>query len=189
MKIEKSHPKISFYRGPVTNLLPHASITLCDVYRGLVSGYYQALIEQLRACSGVEEKRNIKKQLDYVTFAGTFKSRKCENLLRASTYLCIDLDHLEEDQLNPTKERLLNDSLFETELLFTSPGGKGLKWVVAVDLESYDYTTNYLGVLAYLKKVHHLGAYIDTTGKDIARACFMSHDPEAYLHPKYLNER
>lgn len=186
-KLVKVYPKISFFNGPITNLTPKAAITLEDVYRGVTSNCYKKIIEQLRLMNDDKEKRNIKKQLDYVTFAGIFKTRNSNSLIKPSGYICIDLDHIEGEMIAPVKAKLLNDALLETALLFTSPGGCGLKWVVKVDLNRFDYATNYEGIIGYLRKMHRLDAYIDTTGKDIARACFMSYDPKAYINPKYKN--
>jgi hypothetical protein len=183
----KVYPKISFFNGPITNLTPKTTISLADVYRGVTSNYYKQIIEQIRLVNDDKEKRNIKKQLDYVTFAGVFKIRNCNNLIKPSGYICIDLDHIEGEIMASVKKRLLNDSLLETALLFTSPGGRGLKWVVEVNLNRFDYATNYEGVIGYLRKMYRLDDYIDTKAKDVARACFMSYDPDAYINPKYKN--
>ena len=93
---------------------------------------FQSITQKLRAISDKTEARKFKAfQFDYVTFSGVFTSRGDKNLKAHSGLMVIDFDHLQEpDKL---KERLLNDQYFETELLFTSPSGDGLKWIVSID--------------------------------------------------------
>ena len=80
------------------------------------------------------------------------------------------------------RKKLLEDEYFETEMLFRSPSGDGLKWVIRVDRES-SHREFFLAVAAYLRHTYDLEA--DASGKDISRACFLPHDPEAYLHSRH----
>lgn len=187
MKTTDKYPLFSFFKYPITNLIPWKPVSIRDVYRGLVCGYYADAIAQIRNETSEKSKRRLKtKSLDFVTFAGQFRSRKSEDLIQRSGYTCIDFDHIEAGNIEAIKNRLLNDTTLETELLFLSPGGEGLKWIIELDdLEHIDYETYYKGVVGYLRQELQIDNYVDTTGKDIARACFMSYDPDAYINPKY----
>ena len=33
------------------------------------------------------------------------------------------------------------------------------------------------------------GYVLDESGKDIPRPCYLSHDPDCYINPRYLQER
>ncbi|NQU88182.1 MAG: virulence protein E [Mariniphaga sp.] len=192
-KGKNTYPKFSFFDGPITNPLPRSLVTIVDVYRGISAGYYMDLIKKLRSATNQDKRKQIKQGLDYVTFAGSFAKREKSGLVKPSGYCCIDLDHLAPGNLEKIKKILLQDPMFETQLLFTSPSGEGLKWIIEVDLISYpDYELNFRGLVGYLK--HNYPEffnvetnYIDETGKDISRACFMSWDPSAFINPKYLN--
>ncbi|MBY0425481.1 MAG: VirE protein, partial [Cytophagales bacterium] len=113
---------------------------------------------------------------------GVFSQRFDNHLLKHSSLICIDFDHLTEKDI--LKEKLLQDEYFETELLFTSPYGDGLKWVIGIEITSYTHLENFLGIESYIKKVY--GYKIDTSCKDLSRACFLPHDPEVFINTKYL---
>lgn len=191
--IESSFPKFSFYHGPITNKRPGATLTLVDVYRGLTTKYYEKTTKKVRESNSPEVRRKAKQNLDYVTFAGTFSTRKKEGVICKSGYICIDFDHIEPEMMNEIRTVLLNDDMFETQLLFVSPSGTGLKWIVEVDLISFpEYEINFLGIVAYLRRTYpkyfNVSAdYIDETGKDVSRACFLCYDPKAFINPKYAN--
>ena len=185
---ETTFPKFSFFKGPITNKRPKSSATIVDIYRGLTSNYYKTKTEQYRRTKDKEAK----KKFDFVTFAGLFCIRNNENLFRYSGYVCIDFDHIEPAQIEVIKAILLNDDMLETQLLFISPSGTGLKWVIEVDLKTYpDYEVNFKGIVSYLRTNYpdyfSGNNIIDETGKDVSRACFLCHDPKAYINPKYLN--
>lgn len=49
--------------------------------------------------------------------------------------MCLDFDHVEN--IMELKQKLLNYEYFDTELLFVSPSGNGLKWIIPVDLKGW----------------------------------------------------
>jgi hypothetical protein len=191
-KIEFTLPKFSYFKGPITNLYPQSNATIIDIHRGITSDYYKAQTEQLRWAKNEDQRREAKKKLDYVCFAGTFSYRNDDSLISPSGYACIDIDHIKQKNLLGVSALLESDPLLETVLLFTSPSGSGLKWICKIDLETYpDYRINFLGIVAYLLKTYpdrfNCGENdIDTTSINISRACFLCHDEYAYLNPKYL---
>ena len=68
-------------------------------------------------------------------------------------------------------------------LAFRSPSGDGLKWVISVDLSEMSHQRMFAAVCNYLKSRY--GVEADPSGRDVSRACFLPHDPEAYLNPDY----
>ena len=96
--------------------------------------------------------------------------------------LTIDLDHLEEPQA--LKEKLLKDEYFETQMLFVSPSGEGLKWIIPIDLNRATHQEYFQAVSNYMAKVYEVT--VDQMGKDVSRACFLPYDSEVYINPKYL---
>ena len=143
-------------------------------------------------------------KFDYVTFSGTFTRRTDADLVAHSGYLCLDFDHLDTSsvpigpndisslradtarQLTAARSVLLSDPHFETLLLFTSPSGNGLKWVIPIDLEQCEHRTWFNAVRNYLAATYHLDA--DPACVNVSRSCFLPHDPDCYIAPRLLPE-
>ena len=120
-------------------------------------------------------------KFDYCTFSGTFSVRREDKLLNHSGLLCLDFDHLPD--VEELFRKLLQDEYFETMLLFRSPSGDGLKWIIPTDLTECSHTAFFRSVSAYVVQTY--GITVDQSGKDVCRACFLPHDPQAYLNPDY----
>lgn len=129
--------------------------------------------------------------LPYVTPCGVFTRRNCRSLLKTSGLVVVDIDHLDSLQEAEQMRRTLFDDPFLCPVLcFVSPGGRGVKAFVpyqehAADAaqnaaESMYWAMNYVE-MAYGGDTQDkpAGKGVDTSGKDIVRACFLCHDPEA----------
>jgi hypothetical protein len=117
-----------------------------------------------------------------VTFSGTFSKRNDAALIQHSGLITLDFDHV--SNLQELKETLLLDRYFETELMFISPSGDGLKWIISIDLRECNHQDWFQAISAYIKATYQLE--VDKSGKDISRACFLPHDPKVYINPNYL---
>jgi len=176
-------PKFSFYRCPVTNTQPNAEMTIPDVYAAIKSNKYKRQTEELRSISEPEAARKCKaKNFDYVTFSGLFSKRNDVALIQHSGLITLDFDHV--SNLQEQKETLLQDKYFETELMFVSPSGEGLKWIISIDLKECSHQDWFQAIATYLKTTYQLE--VDKSGKDISRACFLPYDPVIYINPNYL---
>ncbi|HZL11569.1 MAG TPA: BT4734/BF3469 family protein [Prolixibacteraceae bacterium] len=185
-------PKFSYFRCPVTNTLPNYEMTIPDVYGAIKSNKYQRQTIELRSILsplplgegqgvGIPARKYKAKHFDYVTFSGTFSKRNDAALIQHSGLITLDFDHV--SNLKELKETLLQDQYFETELMFFSPSGDGLKWIVPIDLKEGTHLQLFKAIAAYIKATYKLE--IDNSGKDISRACFLPFDPEVYINPKY----
>lgn len=176
-------PKFSYFRCPVINTQPNAEMTIPDVYAAIKSNKYKHQTEELRSISEPEAARKYKaKNFDYCTFSGTFSKRNDSALIRHSGLLTLDFDHV--SKLQELRETLLQDKYFETELMFVSPSGDGLKWIIPIDLKECSHHDWFRAIAAYIKATYQLE--VDKSGKDISRACFLPHDPKVYINPVYL---
>jgi hypothetical protein len=176
-------PKFSFFKAPVSNIIPAKEITLLQAFRLIKSERYRDTTNRLRSISSKEEARRFKaSHFDYATFSGTFSKRNDKALLNHSGLLTIDFDHI--PNLQELKNQLLQDEYFETELLFVSPSGDGLKWIIPIDITEGTHQNFFKAIAAYIKEVYQ--QEVDKSGKDISRACFLPHDPNAFINPKYL---
>jgi hypothetical protein len=174
--------RFSFFKAPISNTHPYKAISLPDAFRYIVGNYAKQRTEKLRAFSDPRKARIFKAaNFDYCTFSGTFTSRSDKALIRHSGLLCLDFDHL--NNVRTLFDRLLRDEYFETQLLFRSPSGDGLKWVISVDAVPSEHTGFFTAVANYVYKTY--GVTVDKSGRDISRACFLPHDPDAYLNPAY----
>lgn len=179
-------PEFSFFRRPVFNKKPLRIVTLQDIHKYLVSDYAKAATDQLRAIADINKARSFKAQnFDYITPAGTFKIRNAADIIKPSGLIVIDIDHLDAPgEVEDVAKMLLTNQRLETELLFRSPSGHGIKWIVPiVNNEGHDHEFYFKGVSNFLKT---FGIVVDQSGKDISRACFLPHDPQAFINPKYI---
>jgi len=193
---EKDVPLVSWFNNPINaaNPTPVKDVTLKQVYQAIIGDCFKAVTleatKHFKECGGrpwpgPKREHNPfrilkERQLHYVTFGGTFRQRKNSELIEASGYYCFDLDHLKD--LQKERERILaiKDQYFTTVLLITSPSGQGLKWVVSIAENQYDYKQNYEGLRKYLNTQYNIED-LDST-QDISRACFLCHDPKAYCY-------
>ena len=180
----ESH-RFSYYRAPIRNVNPMARVGLRLVHNLISTEVFKKQTLGLRALEDPAEARHFKAtQFDYVTFSGLFTRRDSKCLLEHSGLLCLDFDHLDDPEA--LKIALIRDKCFETQLVFISPSGDGLKWVVPVEvspLVSHERWFN--SVRHYVEQHYRVEA--DPSGRDVARACFLPYDPDAWLHPKYLS--
>lgn len=175
-------PTFSIYSAPIRNTIPAGEISLSDAYQLITSAKYQQATLNLRSLAEREEARKFKaNNFDYVTFSGTFYQRKDSMIKVPSGLMVIDFDHLTIVQ--EVRDIILQDEYLETEMLFTSPSGDGLKWVISYKGTKTTHEQFFKAVSSYLKQVYKLN--VDQSGKDISRACFLPYDPTAFIHPKY----
>lgn len=175
-------PKVSFFEAPVKNTIPLKELTLKEVYEQIINDY-KPQTEQLRLILDKKATRSFKAQnFNYVTFSGTFSGRKDEALIKHSGYLAIDFDHVPD--LESLRNQLLIDQYFETQLLFISPSGDGLKWIISVDITQNTHQEWFSAIKNYIEQTYHLK--VDSAGKDVSRACFLPNDPQVFINPKHL---
>lgn len=146
--------------------------------------------ENLRRVGGIDKKayQNLKKELPYVT-CGIFNPpfRKTENFARIQAFI-LDFDHLSEKETNPEtlKKQLQDDD--RIVLMFTSPGGDGLKVVFVLKEPFTDhgrYSMFYKLFAAGFARNCGMQQVIDKRTSDATRATFLCHDPLAYYNPIY----
>ncbi len=176
-------PKFSFFKAPVTNRFPHKSITVLDAYNYIAGPYARQQTEELRAITD-KKKAALYKQsrFAYATFCGEFLTRSNDSVKTVSGLLCLDFDHIPD--VDALRRQLLQDSYFTTALAFRSPSGDGLKWIIEIDTGTLSHSDYFRAVANYITRAY--GIEPDKSGKDISRACFLPHDPEAYINPLFV---
>jgi len=118
-----------------------------------------------------------KQQLPAVTWSGTFTQRANDMLIQHSGLLCADFDGLNSALVDIRDKLTTSPHLFG---LFISPSGDGLKAVFRVLADASKHAGSFRAVQSHVREL--CGVEIDQSGKDVARLCFMSYDPEIYVN-------
>lgn len=145
---------------------------------GIHNGRWAAQVHAVReayAHGGKDEASGPKKKLPGALFSGTFDKRSSEHLVQHSGLICIDLDDL-GPSLEGTRDLIAQDP--HTLAAFVSPTGTGLKVVFRCD-PLQPHSRSFRAAERYV--LENYGLNIDPACKDVARLCFVSHDPEALI--------
>jgi len=178
--------KFSYFKGPITNTKTCEIVTLGRIVETIRSDKsIKERIELIRSLPEGDKQKAEKNKLPYVCFSGTFKKRESESLIAHSGLICIDIDHLTNERIKEKQE--LIRQYYEPALMFVSPRGNGLKVVFAIDLNEGTHQEYYNTLSLFLRDI--LKKEVDPAPANIASACFLSYDPEAYFNetPDILN--
>ena len=187
-----SFSRFSFFTKPIENKQPTMEFSLVDAYNYIRGGVSALATARLRSLPSAQRPAFKRSNFDFCTFSGLFRQRRAEQLLRHSYFVCFDFDHLSD--VEAVALTLLGDPYFETMLLFRSPSGDGLKWVVSME-QNYAYRerffpvetpASYHALFFYAVQHYLLTTYsleVDEKCKDVSRACFLPFDPNAYINP------
>lgn len=127
----------------------------------------------------------MKKSLPYFVCAHFEPAiRRQDNFSSVSSFV-LDIDNVDEDALALTdlKSQMGRDS--RIAMMFTSPGGNGIKALFLLKKPCLDYnvyTAFYKQFASSFAKEYNIEPYVDMKTCDVARACFLSADPEAMLN-------
>jgi tetratricopeptide (TPR) repeat protein len=147
-----------------------------------------ALVARLRLIHTVDAKQYgiLKKQLPYIV-CGVFNPpfRKIDNFGYCE-YFMLDIDHISDKALaiGALKDKLVTDS--RVVMCFVSPSEDGLKVLFRLSEKCYDagkYSLFYKLFLMAFSAQYGLEQVVDSRTSDVSRACFLSHDPDAYFNP------
>lgn len=199
MKQETTNNQFSIfgcgYRNPkgvaVLAVKPEGATDIARMYQFITSNQAKPATDRLREMvlqGATREELSDYKKLNFriATFSGTFSYRKAEKLIARSPYMVLDIDDLaSESEARQLMNRLIHDLYVETELCFLSPKGRGIKWVISLPewWHNVDYKQQFEAARQHV--IFHYGIPVDTSGSDVCRACFLPHDPQCFVNPKY----
>jgi len=150
------------------------TVTLATAISNITGDAYAQQIARIREAVRTEDKKSkdaLKKALSGFLFSGTFNRRKNEEITSHSGLMVLVFDDVDISEKND----VANDS--HVALVFVSPSGKGFKALVRIEpnatthKESFETARNYF--------ISEYGLEADKKGSDLARLCFVSHDPDA----------
>ena len=176
----KDNQLVSYYKSPITNIFPLKEILFDKVINIVKSDTLKQVTEDIR--NGSKSKGDA---LPYITPSGTFTKRKDADLRNYSGIICIDLDNLHDRFISKDIETLKNDTFLNPCLIFISPSNNGLKvFVNIIGGTTENHLQHWTAIARYLSDTYQLTA--DPSCKDISRACFLCHDPEAYYSNRFI---
>lgn len=171
--------QFNLFKGGIKIRKPTSLVNLADVVALINGPTYEITTRELRNFEP-ELQKVFKANLDYVTFSGSFApSRLVSNLKKHSGLLCLDFDKV----ANLWETRLQLQADPHTLVLFTSPTGTGLKLIIAAPALIDDpslHKSYFVDLSIYIQQMY--GLDVDASGSDVSRACFMVHDPQAFIN-------
>lgn len=146
-----------------------------------------AKIRQLRIVYSLNSRQYslLKKSLPYFV-CGVFSPpyRRIDNFAYTDRFI-VDIDKLGEKNLSVTEVRTRIEADPRVMMCFTSPSKDGLKVMFCLKERCCDagiYTAFYKMFLKSFSFEYGLDQVIDSKTSDVARACFVSTDPNAYYN-------
>jgi len=182
--------KISYQENTWSEISKEYSINnILDIIK---SDNHKFQIEQLRTALEKGDKEyydSYKKRLPAITFSATFeKKRLKENLKIYNPVIVIDIDKLDDESLQKVHEHLSNDKYVTS--FWRSPSNRGFKGLVSLNysLNFPEFNIDLLHKSAFKKLSEYFHKtyeiVLDSSGNDITRLCFLSHDTELVLKPE-----
>lgn len=165
---------ISFFKRISQTKQPE-NIHFTDFLDKIRSGEWQDSVLKVRAEKDEDKRKELKKNVPYVTISGTFSERNSKGLIEHSRLLAIDFD-----DIDVPKVRAIMEADPYTYAGFVSVGGYG--YCAVVEIDPNKHYEAFEGLEAYYYNRYNLIA--DTACKDLARARFVSYDPDVFCNPK-----
>lgn len=148
----------------------------------------QALIRHLRIIAQISPHSYSvqKKTLPYIV-CGIFNPpyRKKDNFAYTDCFI-LDIDHLSSKGLQLQEVRKTIQSDDRVSMIFTSPGGDGLKILFHLQDRCTDsnlFSLFYKAFAIQFSRLYDIEQVIDQKTSDVSRACFISVDPDVYYNP------
>ena len=176
MKTEISYFR-TFHHAPET-------VPLLSILKGIK--HSKTIMKQVVECRYWVSRNKtrydeLKKKLAGFTVTGTFESKRTSNHISEYTgYVVVDYDHIATPLLSYYKDKIIKNNWVLS--CFVSPSAKGLKVIIPT---SNKFVKNHQHTVAHcFDKLKESGIDIepDSSGTDVARLCFISHDSDAYIN-------
>ena len=143
--------------------------------------------ERVRSFTDADEFRQAKARLlPFITPFGVFSRRASQSIETYSGLVPVDLDKAEDGlDLEAAKQQIFKDYAPYVKLAFISPSGRGIKLLVDVGRRIIEWDERlHEELFAAVSESMALDygeemLKVDYVGKDLARACFLCHDPTA----------
>lgn len=152
-----------------------------SAYVYIRDGVAREQTERLRTIMDAQGHRLYKcTEFESAVFSGVYKSLQDDAPTRPTGYVCFDFNYV---SVQDTKDLLMGVEEYDTVLLFASPSGHGVKWVVN-NRTVFNHEQFYKVVHDYMWKKY--GLEVSMEAGDLSHRCFLPWDPEVYINPNYM---
>ena len=165
---------ISFFQ-PFGGMGAHVSTettTVDEFLHHIKYGKWQDQIQEIRQEEDKKKRTLLKKKLPSVTISGLFTTRKANDLIQHSGYICVDIDDYTD------KKALLADPY--TYALFVSTSGTGLVVLMRINPEKHQESFRWIAEYYYKS----YGIVVDPAPSSVASLRFVSLDPNLFINEK-----
>lgn len=155
-----------------------------NLFEAMTSSKYEQKVRELRNTINQEERQKLKESFFAFTPSGTFyRQRKKENLIKHSTFICIDID--EKDNTHIFNFDELKDELSNiVNIAFVSKSVSGFGYCALIPIKDEKLHTEYFDAL--LKAFEQLGIIIDKQCRDVTRLRIVTFDERYYMSEKAI---
>ena len=175
-----SIPKLSVFKSLFNSKDTPYTMSIIDVYERIKNGYSELntkILSLRQMDESSEEHRQLKNSLLAIMFNGIFSERNDNGLVEHSGLCVLDFDDYPDAVTMANERQKLIECPF-VMLVFTSPGGKGLKVVIRIPKSTKsEHKRRFQSFEKYLQS-----DYFDKSSCNVSRVCFESYDPDAYLN-------
>lgn len=164
-------------------------IEIIDLYNMLLfpDSEMMSTIRQLRIVRNLDKRQysQQKRRLPYFVCAMFNPSFRAIANFAYTEYFVVDIDHLSEKNidLESLRQELQQDD--RVVMLFMSPSEDGLKLLFRLSDRCYDaglYSLFYKKFVKSFSEQYDLQQVVDAKTSDVSRACFLSHDKDAFYN-------
>lgn len=177
-KVERQTPTGPYF---YTNHYPPVDEEVHTVLEVIKEEKFKLQIDQLRLLFNQDKNQynEKKKELLIIMFNGRFTKFAKEGFVSPSGLIILDFDNIpSSDLITIWNELVRNEYVFSA---WQSPSGHGYKVLVKLDNNINDSTHKEYFAALSTSPLFPI-QYIDKTGCDISRCCFVSSDPDLYLN-------
>lgn len=191
-------PKFSVYRAgahdrngnAVLAKTPCGVMDLYSLYSFITTNKQVGFVtKELRRIKDHKEAQQFKlENFSIATVTGIFSKRNGKGLAQATGYMILDIDDLKDKgEVGDVRYICINDKRINPLLVFTSPGGHGVKVVIYIDpANGLGYRDYYKQICRYMTFEH--GIEVDQSGSDICRACYLPHDLDCFINTNLITK-
>lgn len=172
--------KISVFKSLFNVKETPFTMSIGDIYNRIRLGNPE-LIKKITAIRSLDksdpEHDRLKSSLNAIMFNGTFAERSDNSLIEHSGLCILDFDQYPSKKvMDAERKRLIDDK--HVLMVFTSPGGNGLKAVIRIPKS--DKTEHKRRFQAFGR--YFQSEYFDQKNSNVSRVCFESYDPDIYFN-------
>jgi hypothetical protein len=172
--------KVSVFKNLFSSKDTPYELTIHDIYQRIKVGNAE-LISKITKIRKLEksdaEHDRLKSSLNAIMFNGIFSERNDNSLVEHSGLCVLDFDQYPtKEAMDAERARLIDDK--HVMMVFTSPGGNGLKAVISIPKsDKLEHKRRFTAFGKYFQS-----DYFDVKNSNVSRVCFESYDPKIYFN-------